>query len=90
MDEGKLRGEQDRGEKAKAVLRNPIMVEAFEELGGRYIETWKATSIEQESQREKIFQMYQALLAVQGHLEELVSTGELAKIELNDKSLRRR
>jgi len=90
MDEGKLRGEQDRGEKAKAVLRNPIVVEAFEELGSRYIETWKATSIEQESQREKIFQMYQALLAVQGHLEELVSTGELAKIELNEKSLRRR
>ena len=90
MDEGKLRGEQDRGEKAKAVLRNPILAEAFEELGSRYIEAWKVTSIEQDTQREKIFQMYQALLAVQGHLEEVVSTGELAKIELNDNSLRRR
>ena len=90
MDEGKLRGEQDRGEKAKAVLRNPILAEAFEELGGRYIEAWKVTSIEQDTQREKIFQMYQALLAVRGHLEEVVSTGELAKIELNDNSLRRR
>jgi len=34
--------------------------------------------------------MYQALLAVQGHLEEIVSTGELAKIELNSNSLWRR
>ncbi|BCV05587.1 MAG: hypothetical protein CM15mV111_130 [uncultured marine virus] len=36
MDEGKLRGGQDRGEKAKTVLRNPILAEAFESLVAVY------------------------------------------------------
>jgi hypothetical protein len=91
MDEGKLRGEQDRGAKAEALLRNPILQETFNSLSEMYIDTWKATSVEQDAQREKIFQMYQALEAVRGHLEEMVSTGELAKLELsNNNSLWRR
>ena len=83
MDDGKLREEQARGAKAEALLRNPILQETFEGLSERYLDAWKSTSIEQEAQREKIFQMYKALEAVRKHLEDMVSTGELAKLELN-------
>jgi len=87
MDEGKLRDEQSRGAKAEALLRNPMLQETFEGLADRYLDAWKSTSVGQDEQREKIFQMYKALEAVRSHLEDTVSTGELAKIELNTKNL---
>jgi len=86
MNDGRLRGEQDKGSKAEALLKNPILVESFESLDKIYIEAWKSTSVEQEAQREKIFQMYQALQALRGHLEQIVTTGKLAKSELEMKT----
>jgi hypothetical protein len=89
MSDGRLREEQDRGAKAQALLKNPILVESFESLDSIYIEAWKSTSVEQDAQREKIFQMYQALQALRGHLEQVVTTGNLAKSELEENSKRR-
>jgi len=82
MDEGRLRGEQDRGAKAEALLRNPILQEAFQMLEERYLDAWKNSPVKATDDREKLFQMYQNLLALKGHLEEVVNTGNLAKTEL--------
>jgi len=82
MDEGKRREEQNRGERAKALLRDPLVLEAFDVLEDRYIEAWKDSSSSQD-ERETLFQMYQALMVVRGHLIEVIQTGDLAKLELN-------
>jgi len=82
MSEGKLLEEQDRGAKAEALLKNSVLSDSFKSLDELYLEAWKSTSIEQEAQREKIFQMYQALQTFRGHLEEMVTTGKLASSQI--------
>lgn len=89
MSEGKLMAEQVRGERAAALLRDPLMIESFDTLESKYISEWKDSSSTEG--RETLFQMYQALMVVRGHLTEVVETGNLAKLETNlqKKSLRR-
>ena len=89
MSEGKLMAEQARGERAAALLRDPLIVESFDALEGKYISEWKDSSSTE--RRETLFQMYQALMVVRGHLTEVVETGNLAKLDTNlqKKSLRR-
>jgi len=82
MNEGKRREEQNRGERAKALMRDPLVLEAFDVLEERYIEAWKDSSSSQD-ERETLFQMYQALMVVRGHFIEVIQTGDLAKLELN-------
>jgi len=88
MDEGKRREEQNRGERAKALMRDPLIVEAFDVLEEKNIGAWKDSSSSQD-ERETLFQMYQALMVVRGHLTEVIETGDLAKLELNSKRIRR-
>jgi len=88
MNEGKLSGEHSRGERAKALMRDPLMEEAFDVLGGKYIDAWKDSSSSQD-ERETLFQMYQALMVVRGHLTEVIATGDLAKLELDSTRFRR-
>lgn len=82
MSEGKLRGEQARGEHAASLLRDPILAEAFEVLEERYLNAVKDVTSSQD-EREWLFKMYQALMVVRGHLSEVIETGDLAKLELN-------
>tara|TARA_R110000796_G_scaffold89660_3_gene193279 strand:- start:6941 stop:7192 length:252 start_codon:yes stop_codon:yes gene_type:complete len=81
--------EQARGERAAALLRDPLIIESFDALESKYISEWKNSSSTEG--RETLFQMYQALMVVRGHLTEVVETGNLAKLEINfqNKSLRR-
>lgn len=88
MSEGKRREEQNRGERAKALMRDPLIVEAFDVLEGKYIEAWKDSSSSLD-ERETLFQMYQALMVVRGHLSEVIETGDLAKLELDSTRFRR-
>jgi len=89
LSEGKLMAEQARGERAAALLRDPLITEAFDALEEKYVSGWKDSSSTEG--RETLFQMYQALMVVRGHLTEVVETGNLAKLETNlqNKSLRR-
>jgi len=80
--DGKRLEEQDRGAKAEALLRNPMLQEAFQMLEEKYLDAWKNSPVKAQDDREKLFQMYQNLKAVQGHLEEVVNTGNLAKAQL--------
>lgn len=88
MSEGKLRDEQSRGERAKSLLRDPLIEEAFDALFDRYTNAWKDSSSSQD-ERETLFQMYQALMVVRGHLTEIIETGDLAKLELDSTRFRR-
>lgn len=88
MDEGKRREEQNRGERAKALMRDPLFTEAFDVLEEKYIGQWKDSSSSLD-ERETLFQMYQALMVVRGHLIEVIETGDLAKLELSSTRFRR-
>lgn len=88
MDEGKRREEQNRGERAKALMRDPLFTGAFDVLEEKYTGQWKDSSSSLD-ERETLFQMYQALMMVRGHLIEVIETGDLAKLELNSTRFRR-
>jgi len=81
LSEGKLMAEQARGERAAALLRDPLITETFDALEEKYVSDWKNSSSPEG--RETLFQMYQALMVVRGHLTEVVETGSLAKLEIN-------
>ena len=81
MSEGKLMAEQARGERAAALLRDPLIAETFDALEEKYVNDWKDSSTVEG--RETLFQMYRALMVVRGHLTEVVETGNLAKLEIN-------
>ena len=83
MNEGKLLEEQDRGAQAESLLRNPILVEAFDVLTETYLSAWKESPVKAEEDRERLFLMCKNLLAVRAHLEEIVNTGKLANLKLN-------
>lgn len=52
-NEGKLRQDIDRGEKAQALLRNEILIETFDFLEKQYHDAWENSSVDQAEAREK-------------------------------------
>jgi|TARA_Y100001938_G_C7980242_1_gene374008 hypothetical protein len=83
MSEDKLRGEMDRGAKAKALLNNPMLKEAFEQLEKQYIEAWKISPNRDSEGRERIYLLMKSLDAVHAHLVSVLETGKLAEKQLN-------
>ena len=84
MNEGKTRQRQARAEKAAALLRNELFVEAFEFLDEQFVDAWKTSGIDDEEAREKLFQLMQALHAVKGYFQSVVEDGKLAQAQLDE------
>jgi|TARA_S200002703_G_scaffold157273_1_gene164712 hypothetical protein len=84
MNEGKTRQRQARAEKAAALLRNELFVEAFEFLDEQFVDAWKTSGIDDEEAREKLFQLMQALNAVKGYFQSVVEDGKLAQAQLDE------
>lgn len=82
MNEGKIRGEVERGEKAASLLRNELLQEAFQQLEADFIQAWKVSSVEDSQNRERLYMLCQNLSALRGYLEGIVTNGKLAKAQL--------
>jgi hypothetical protein len=84
MNEGKVRESMERGEKAAALLRNDLLQEAFSQLETDFIQAWKASSVEDSQNRERLYMLCQNLSALRGYLEGVVTDGKLAKAQLDE------
>lgn len=84
MNEGKVRESMERGEKAAALLRNELLQEAFNQLESDFIQAWKASSVEDSQNRERLYMLCQNLSALRGYLEGVVTDGKLAKAQLDE------
>ena len=84
MNEGKARELVARGEKAAALMRNEILEEAFTSLETEFIQAWKQSSVEDSQNRERLYMLCQNLSAVKGYIENVVSSGKLAKSQLDE------
>ena len=82
MNEGKLRGEAERKAKAEALLRDPLIIEAFETLEKEFVTAWKQSAIADQAARENIYQLLQALDALKGHFQKVLEDGRLAEERL--------
>lgn len=84
MDQHKARAKQARAEKAEALLRNELFVEAFEYLDSQFTSAWKNSDVKDAENRERIYYLSQSLNALRGYFQSVVEDGKLAEAQLDD------
>lgn len=83
-DEHKLIRDKGRGQRAKSLLENEMMVEAFKALEADYIKAWAGTDPSQAAARENYYRAVQILGDVRRHLLKVATNGTLAERELDN------
>jgi len=76
--------EQNRGERAAAILRDPLVVEAFETLKNTYVSRWLDSDLKDIDLREVAFYRVRALKDLEDHFRSLVQTGAMASRQLEN------
>jgi hypothetical protein len=84
IDEHKAIRESTRGAKAQELLNNEMLTEAFEILEQNYISAWRATHVNDQTSREKLFLAINVVGKVKQHLETAVSNGSMSAKDLKD------
>jgi hypothetical protein len=80
----RLLGEAQRGQRADALLNDPMLVEAFDALERGYYEGWKATEFRDTDGRERLFQAAQIIGKVKEHLRAVADTGKMASAQIDE------
>jgi hypothetical protein len=68
-----------RGERAQALLHDPLVAEALAALERAAIEEWRATAPHDVETRERAWLMLQLAQRFRAHFENLVASGSLAR-----------
>ena len=87
MNEPKLREAVDRAAKAEALLRDPIIVEAFEALDREFVLAWKESAITDTEAREHIYRLCKHLTHSRDTSDKSLRTENSQKIVSNLKFL---
>ena len=74
--------ERDRGAKAKQLLENPLWVEAWEKIQSGLIDSWQNSRPDDSARREHIYLQLDAVRAVKRNFEQIVLTGDMAEIAI--------
>ena len=77
-----LINEQHRGARAASILREPLVIEAFEELRKTYVNGWSGSDPSDTAFREQCFHLLKALEAFEQHFESVVQTGKMASQQM--------
>tara|TARA_B100000700_G_C15046840_1_gene858339 strand:+ start:548 stop:799 length:252 start_codon:yes stop_codon:yes gene_type:complete len=72
--------DRERGARAQAVLNEPIVLEAFNTIRNLYFDAWRNSNAAE--QREHLYCLFTAIDEFQGHLENVLKTGQMAEKEL--------
>ena len=83
MDKSELTSEVSRGEKAKLLLEEPIIKEAFETLKSEFQGAIINTKHNEDEARKALWQAYHITDRVENHLRTVMETGKLAATQLN-------
>jgi hypothetical protein len=84
MSEDKLHRDIVRGARAKALIDNELLAEAFARLDADYIAAWRTTPARDTDARERLWQATQIVGKVRDHLTAVLSNGKLAQRQLDD------
>ncbi len=82
MDEGKLRNQESRGERAKLLLENELLKEGFEKIHEALIQSWKESKPDEKERRDDAWRSLKLLEKLQSELTRIVRTGKDAKTRL--------
>ncbi len=83
-DENKLIRDNGKGIRARQLLEDEILVEAFKTLEEAYALAWRSTTIDNVAGREKLFLAINVVGKVRDHLTSAVTNGKLAAAELEE------
>ena len=86
IDEDELSKAAAKGNRARNLLDNDLLTEAFKGLEDSYTAAWRATTIDDISGREKLFLAINIVGKVRDHLTSVVNNGKLAAAELKELS----
>jgi len=73
-----------QGQRAKQLLDDPLLKEAFEYLSEQYKQEIFNTSYDDHNQRQVLWMAYNMLDKIKGHLVSVMETGKLASSELEN------
>lgn len=88
-DDLKLQQEVNKGHRAKLLLDDPILKEAFETLEAQLVKAWIATEAKAAIDRENAFRMIHAQRKVRDLLQTYLDNGKIADAQIK-KALRER
>src|SRR5262245_65828838 len=80
----KLQAAAERGRRAKTLLENELLQEAFKTLEDGYTAAWKSWPAADTAGRERLWLAVNVLGKVRDHLARVVADGRLAQRELRD------
>lgn len=83
-DEHKLHQATGRAVRAKNLLENDLLEEAFKGLEDAYTAAWRSSSALDTAAREKLFLAVNIVGKVRDHLARMVTNGKLAAAELKE------
>ena len=84
-EDHQLHTEQHRANSAREVTEHPLYVEAFEAYTQRLTTQWAESPARDKEGRESLWLMLKTAQAVQSHLAQIMETGQLATLQLNEK-----
>lgn len=83
MSDNAYRKDLDRANRAKALLNDDLLVEAFDTIRTHCIEGFQNSLAAQKEEREDLWKMLKALSEVQRHLKSVMERGKLAEHKLS-------
>jgi hypothetical protein len=81
-DEDALSQAASKGVRARDLLENDLLTEAFKGLEDSYTAAWRSTTINDVAAREKLFLAINIVGKVRDHLSAIVTNGKLAETQL--------
>jgi len=82
VDEGALRRARERGHQAKAILNDPIFVEAFELVEKVYMDGWRNSSLDEKDKRERAWTAVALLSDLRAAISTAARDGTIAEESL--------
>jgi len=72
-----------KGQEAKDLLENPMLVEAFAILEREYLKAWRQSKPADQEERERLWLAVGILEEIQRHLRVVVENGVMAKRDID-------
>lgn len=84
MTDDRLQRDIVRGARARALMDDELLQEAFAKLEADYIGAWRATPARDTDARERLWQAVNVLGKVRDHLGQVAAAGKLAQRQVDD------
>ena len=81
-DEHELKRQADRGDRAKRLLENELINEAFDKIESEIMDAWRNSPADAEQERYNAYLMYRLLMNFKGQFKQAVAHGEAASKQL--------